>query len=85
MLISDPAEIKRVYAAPPDVLQAGDSSAFLEPFVGPRSILILNGEPHLRQRKLMLPPFHGDALRGLDDDDRRDRERRARTWGRAGR
>ncbi len=64
VLISDPAEIKRVYAAPPDVLQAGDSSAFLEPFVGPRSILILNGEPHLRQRKLMLPAFHGDALRG---------------------
>ena len=35
VLVSDPAEIKRVYAAPPDVLQAGDSSAFLEPFVGP--------------------------------------------------
>ena len=34
VLVSDPAEIKRVYAAPPDVLQAGDSSAFLEPFVG---------------------------------------------------
>ena len=45
------------------MLQAGDSSAFLEPFVGRNSVLILNGEQHLRQRKLMLPPFHGEALR----------------------
>ncbi len=63
VITSDPEEIKRVYAAPPDVLQAGDSSAFLEPFTGPRSVLILNGEEHLRQRKLMLPAFHGQALK----------------------
>ena len=59
---SDPAEIKRVYAAPPDELRAGASSAFLEPFAGPRSILVLDGEEHLRERRLMLPPFHGEAL-----------------------
>jgi cytochrome P450 len=62
VLVSDPAEIKRVYAAPPDVLRGGESSAFLEPFTGPRSVLILHGDEHLRQRKLMLPPFHGEAL-----------------------
>jgi cytochrome P450 family 135 len=59
---SDPAEIKRVYAADPAVLHAGASSAFLEPFAGPRSILVLDGEEHMRERKLMLPPFHGEAL-----------------------
>ena len=59
---SDPAEIKRVYAAPPDQLRAGASSAFLEPFAGPRSILVLDGEEHLKERKLMLPPFHGEEL-----------------------
>ncbi len=59
---SDPAEIKRVYAADPAVLHAGASSAFLEPFAGPRSILVLDGEAHMRERKLMLPPFHGEAL-----------------------
>jgi len=63
VLISDPAEIKRVYAAPPDVLQGGESAAFLEPFAGASSILILRGDEHLRQRKLMLPPFHGEALK----------------------
>ena len=59
---SDPGEIKRVYAADPDVLHAGASSAFLEPFAGPRSILVLDGADHMRERKLMLPPFHGEAL-----------------------
>jgi cytochrome P450 len=63
VLVSDPAEIKRVYAAPGDVLQGGESAAFLEPFAGPNSILILHGDEHLRQRRLVLPPFHGEALR----------------------
>jgi cytochrome P450 len=57
---TDPAEIKRVYAAPE--LRAGASSTFLEPFAGPRSILVLDGEEHLKERRLMLPPFHGDEL-----------------------
>jgi cytochrome P450 family 135 len=59
---SDPAEIKRVYAADPAVLHGGASSSFLEPFAGPRSILVLDGAEHMRERKLMLPPFHGEAL-----------------------
>jgi cytochrome P450 len=67
VLVSDPAEIKRVYAAPPDVLRGGESSAFLQPFTGPRSVLILHGDEHLRQRKLMLPPFHGEALKRWKD------------------
>jgi cytochrome P450 len=63
VLVSDPAEIKRVYGAPPDVLQGGEGAAFLEPFAGAGSILILHGDEHLRQRRLMLPPFHGEALK----------------------
>jgi len=62
VFISDPAEIKRVFAAPQDVLRGGESSSVLEPFAGPHSILLLHGAEHLRQRKLMLPPFHGQAL-----------------------
>ena len=57
-----PRTIKRVFAADPDVLRGGESSSVLEPFAGPRSILLLHGAEHLRQRRLMLPPFHGEAL-----------------------
>jgi cytochrome P450 len=59
VLVSDPETIRRVYAAPEDELRGGASSTVLEPFAGPSSILLTSGEPHLRQRKLMLPPFHG--------------------------
>src|SRR5688500_14865449 len=62
VFISDPADIRRVFAAPPDVLRGGASSRVLEPFAGPTSILLLDGAEHLRQRKLMLPAFHGEAL-----------------------
>jgi cytochrome P450 len=62
VLVSDPADIKRIFAADPQVLRGGASSTVLEPFAGPRSILVLDGSEHMRQRKLMLPPFHGDAL-----------------------
>jgi cytochrome P450 len=62
VLFSDPAEIKRAYAAPSDVLQGGEAAGFLEPFAGRNSILILHGTEHQRQRKLVMPPLHGDAL-----------------------
>jgi cytochrome P450 len=67
VVVSDPADVRAVFTASPDVLTAGESSSFLEPFVGPNSILILDGPPHLRQRKLMLPPFHGDRMRAHRD------------------
>jgi len=64
VLVSDPAEIKRVFTAGEKVLHGGSSSTVLEPFAGPSSILLLHGPEHLRQRRLMLPPFHGAALAG---------------------
>jgi cytochrome P450 len=64
VLVSEPEDIRRVFTAEPGVLLGGSSSTVLEPFAGPSSILLLDGPEHLRQRRLMLPPFHGDALRG---------------------
>jgi cytochrome P450 family 135 len=63
VLVSDPAEIKRIYAAPGEVLRGGEGASFLEPFVGPTSVLIVHGEDHLRRRKQALPALHGDALK----------------------
>ena len=62
VLVSDPETIKRVYGAPEDVLRGGASSTVLEPFAGPSSILLTSGELHLRQRRLLLPPFHGQRM-----------------------
>jgi cytochrome P450 len=68
VVFSDPAEIRRAFGVGPDDLRGGASAAFLEPFAGPTSILVTHGDAHLRQRRLMLPPFHGDALRRWRDD-----------------
>jgi cytochrome P450 len=62
VLVSDPEEVRRVFTAAPGVLRGGESSSILEPFAGPNSILLLDGAEHLRQRRLMLPPFHGERV-----------------------
>src|SRR5918997_648985 len=62
VVVSDPDSIKRVYAAPPGLLRGGASSTVLEPFAGPSSILLTDGAAHMRQRRLMLPPFHGERM-----------------------
>lgn len=71
VMISDPEEIREVMTAPPDVLHPGEGAKMIEPIVGPTSVIVLDEERHLEQRKLMLPPFHGEALQrvaGLIDE-----------------
>jgi cytochrome P450 len=66
--LSDPAEVKEVFTAPPDVLHPGEGARILEPVVGANSVILLDESAHLSQRKLMLPAFHGarmEALTGL--------------------
>jgi cytochrome P450 len=62
VMVSDPDLVKQVFTASPSVLHAGEGNAILEPILGPRSVLLLDGDKHMRQRKLMLPPFHGDRM-----------------------
>jgi cytochrome P450 len=62
VVISDPAEIKRVFTGDPGAVQAGDGNAVAMPVAGRESVLLLDGERHLHRRKLMLPPFHGERL-----------------------
>jgi cytochrome P450 family 135 len=62
VVVSDPATVKQIYAAPADVLRGGAASRVLEPFVGTSSVLLLDGEPHLRSRRVMLPPLHGERM-----------------------
>jgi cytochrome P450 len=63
---SDPHALKAVFTAPPERLRAGEANVALEPVLGSRSVLLLDGAEHIRQRRLMLPPFHGERLRGYE-------------------
>jgi cytochrome P450 len=62
IFISDPDDVKAVFTGSPERLHAGEANVILEPVLGSESILLLDEERHLRQRKLMLPSFHGERL-----------------------
>jgi cytochrome P450 len=65
VMITDPDEVKQVFTAPPDVLHPGQGARVLEPVVGRNSVILLDEGPHMEQRKLMLPAFHGERMENL--------------------
>ena len=65
VLFSDPDAVRDVFRLDPAIAPAGQSWEFLRPFAGPHSILLLDGEPHLRERRLMAAPFHGERMRAF--------------------
>jgi cytochrome P450 len=62
VVLSNPEHIKEVFTGDREVFAAGKANAAMAPVLGDHSLLTLDGERHLRQRKLMLPPFHGEAV-----------------------
>jgi cytochrome P450 len=65
VMISDPDEIKQIFQAPPDVLHPGEGAKILEPIVGANSVILLDEQPHMEQRRLLLPAFHGESMQRL--------------------
>src|SRR5262245_3806508 len=62
--VVDPADIKRVFAGDPSGFHAGEANAtVLGDALGEHSLLTLDGERHMSQRKLLLPPFHGQSVK----------------------
>jgi len=65
VMLSDPDEVKEVFTAPPDVLHPGEGARILQPLVGRNSLILLDEDAHLSQRRLMLPAFHGERIARL--------------------
>lgn len=63
--VADPEEIKAMFTGDQSGLLAGEANEPLSPVLGPHSVLVLDGPEHLRQRKLLLPPFQGSAVRSF--------------------
>jgi cytochrome P450 len=81
VFVSDPGLIKQIFTGDPDVLHAGEANATpLEPIMGRNSVLLLDGPEHLRQRKLMLPSFHGERMQRYGDLMREIAEAEIATW-----
>src|ERR1700710_1435605 len=80
VILSDPGDIKDLFMAPPDVLHPGEGARILEPIVGRNSVILLDEGPHLEQRKLMLPAFHGEKMQRLSDLMDEVSQREAESW-----
>jgi cytochrome P450 len=62
VVFSNPDAVKEVFADDGQTMHAGKANVPLKPFLGEHSLLMLDGEEHMRQRKLLLPPFHGERM-----------------------
>jgi cytochrome P450 len=60
--VAEPRLVAEIFKWKPSDYNVAEPRAPMEPVTGPSSILLLDGDRHLRMRKLMLPPFHGEAI-----------------------
>jgi cytochrome P450 len=80
VFISDPPSLKRLFGADRQNTIAPGRNVVLRPVLGPRSVLLLEGDDHLQRRKLMLPPFHGDRMRAYETVMANAAERAVAGW-----
>jgi cytochrome P450 len=82
VITSDPAAVKTVFTGDPETMLAGKNNEVLRPLLGDRSVLLLDRSEHLRQRRLMLPPFHGERMKAYAETMRAVAERQVGAWPR---
>jgi cytochrome P450 family 135 len=80
IFIADPGLIRELFTEKRDCFFAGGPNSVLSPIVGTGSVLTTDGPRHLRQRKLLLPPFHGDRLEAYRSRVRALAEGTVRAW-----
>jgi len=83
--VADPDAIRELFTGDQSDLRAGEANSFLEPVLGPHSVLVLDGPEHLRQRRLLLPPFQGSHVAAFREIIRDAAEREISGWNVGGR
>ncbi len=66
VMLADPAAVKQVFTGDPRTFHAGEGNQILAPLLGHNSLLVLDEKPHMSQRRLLLPPFHGERMQGYE-------------------
>ena len=82
VMLAHPDAIREVFRGDPALLHAGKANVVLRPLLGRASVLLLDGAEHLRQRKLMLPPFHGARMAGYREMVAEIARQQIATWPR---
>ncbi len=80
VVLAHPEAVREVFAHGPDELDSGVANLALRPLLGTRNLLLLDGAEHLRRRKLVLPPFHGERMRAYEELMRAATRREIASW-----
>jgi cytochrome P450 family 135 len=80
VILAHPDAVRELYGHGPDELDSGVANRSLRPLLGTQNLLLLDGAEHLRRRKLVLPPFHGERMRAYEDLIREATRREIATW-----
>ncbi len=80
VMLFEPELVKELFRGSPEQLRAGEANAPLGPVVGPRSVLLLDGAEHIRHRRLLLPPFHGQRMAAYEEVMRDAADRAIDSW-----
>lgn len=78
--LGDPDAVRDLYAGDPDVLHAGEANAVMEGVLGSGSMFLLDGAAHRRERKLIMPAFHGARVRTYTAEMRRVAREAVARW-----
>jgi cytochrome P450 len=78
VVISDPAQVRQLFMAGPDVAENLEKN--LGRVLGPGSMFALTGERHRKERKLLVPPFHGRRLAAYERITEEETERELASW-----
>lgn len=62
VVLSDPDDIKAVFTGRIEDLWAGPANAVLKPVLRENSLLLIDGDRHVAERKLMSPALHGEQM-----------------------
>jgi cytochrome P450 len=80
VMLSDPEVVREVFRADPDVLHSGEGNEIFAATVGRNSILVLDGVPHARQRRVLVSPLKGERMRAFFDAMRLETLEAVRAW-----
>jgi cytochrome P450 family 135 len=80
VMVGEPSLAKQVIAGDPSLFRAGDTNGVFRPVVGSNSILLLDGEKHMRDRRIMLPAFGASHGRQFAEQVREIADRRVSAW-----
>ena len=79
VMVSDPGLVKTAYSNPANILPPS-RIALLEPLLGTKSVILLDGQEHLARRRLMLPAFHGERMRSYQEVMQEAIDREIESW-----